>query len=397
MKRNQMSVGNGVENYIKYAMIVLIIALAGLTAFLVWQAEQSETEPIFIFTYAENQPEDYPTTQGAKRFAELVEERTNGAIRIIVHSGAALGTEAEVIQQLKYGGVDFARVSLSQLSEYIPKMNVLQMPYLYRDSEHMWSVLDGEIGAEFIDIVRDYELVGLSWYDAGARSFYNSVKPITCLEDIRGMRIRVQESELMADMVEALGASAWKIPYGDVYASLERGTVDGAENNWPSYVSMSHNEVAQYWTVDEHTRVPEMQLCAEHTWEKLSEEYQQIILECAKASSLYERELWKERETQAREEAVKSGVQIVEFSAEEKQRFREAMADVYEKYCGEYMETINKIIAEGKETKVTEKGVTNHGIFKRRKEEKTIFVQLRRIYHEWYAGIVNRFASAVYS
>ncbi len=382
---------------IKCIVAVMTVLAIGLIIFVAGLAERKENEPVYIFTYAENQPEDYPTTQGAKRFAELVEERTHGEIRIIVHSGAELGTEAEVIKQLWYGGVDFARVSLSQLSEHIPKMNVLQMPYLYRDSEHMWSVLDGEIGTEFIELVKDYQLVGLSWYDAGARNFYNSVKPITCLEDIRGMRIRVQESELMADMVEALGASAWKIPYGDVYASLERGTVDGAENNWPSYVSMSHNEVAKYWTMDEHTRVPEMQLCAEHTWEKLSEEQQQVILECAKESSLYERELWKERETQAREEAVKSGVQIVEFSAMEKQRFREAMADVYEKYCGEYMETINRIIAEGKETKVTEKGVTKNGLFKRYKKEKTIFVQLRCIYHEWYAGIVNRFTSAVYS
>ena len=200
----------------------------------------------------------------------------------------------------------------------------------------MWSVLDGEIGDDFIELAQEYELVGLSWYDAGARCFYNSVKPITCLEDVKGMRIRVQESDLMADMVEALGASAWKITYGEVYASLERGTVDGAENNWPSYVSMMHDEVAKYWTTDEHTRVPEMQLCSAHTWEKLTEEQQQIILECAKESALYERELWIEREAASREEAVAGGVLVVELSAEEKQRFQNAMMGVYEKYCGDH-------------------------------------------------------------
>ena len=323
------------------AGMVIVILIAGMP-------KQKEVEPKFVFSYAENQPQDYPTTLGAKRFAELVEERTNGEIRILVNAEGAMGTEAEVIEQLKYGGIDFARVSLSQLSEYIPKMNVLQMPYLYRDSAHMWSVLDGEIGDDFIELAQEYELVGLSWYDAGARCFYNSVKPITCLEDVKGMRIRVQESDLMADMVEALGASAWKITYGEVYASLERGTVDGAENNWPSYVSMMHDEVAKYWTTDEHTRVPEMQLCSAHTWEKLTEEQQQIILECAKESALYERKLWIEREAASREEAVAGGVLVVELSAEEKQRFQNAMMGVYEKYCGDHMDIIDQIIAVGK-------------------------------------------------
>ena len=145
-----------------------------------------------------------------------------------------------------------------------------------------------------------------------------------------------------------MGASAWKIAYGDVYSSLERCAVDGAENNWPSYVSMMHNEVAGYWTNDEHTRVPEMQLCSRHTWEKLSDEQQQIILECAKESALYERELWIEREEASREEAVLEGVQVIELSAEEKHRFQEAMMGVYEKYCGEYMDLIDQIIAEGR-------------------------------------------------
>lgn len=332
----------------RFVLVAIVLALAFAVLLMLDFPPQKIVEPEFVLTYAENQPEDYPTTQGAKYFAELVEERTGGAIRIIVHAEAELGTEAEVIQQLKYGGIDFARVSLSQLSEYIPEMNVLQMPYLYRDSAHMWSVLDGEIGEDFIEIVSGHELIGLSWYDAGARSFYNSVKPITCLEDIQGMRIRVQESEVMADMIEALGASSWKIAYGDVYSSLERGVVDGAENNWPSYVSMQHHEVAWYWTTDEHTRVPEMQLCSEHTWSKLSEEQQQIILECAKESALYERELWTEREEASRQEAIESGVQIVELSPEEKQRFQEAMMGVYEKYCGDYMDVIDEIIAEGK-------------------------------------------------
>lgn len=300
-----------------------------------------------MFSYAENQPEDYPTTLGALRFAELVEQQTEGRIRIVVQAEGKMGTEMEVIRQLQYGGIDFARVSLSQLASYVPELNVLQMPYLYADSEHMWRVLDGEIGVGFLECVRDSGLVGMSWYDAGARNFYNSVKPITCPEDMAGMKIRVQESEVMVDMVEALGATAMPISYEEVYSSLERGLCDGAENNWPSYESMRHYEVAQYYTVDEHTRVPEMQICSAHTWEKLSEEDRRIILECAEQSALYERELWIQREEKSRQTALDNGVQEIVLSYEEKQRFQRKMAEIYEKYCSEYMDMIEKIIAEG--------------------------------------------------
>ena len=173
--------------------------VAGMTILLTLSAwknhtylSKTEVEPEYVFSYAENQPEDYPTTLGAKYFAELVEERTNGRIRILVQPVGVLGSENKVIKQMQYGGIDFARVSLAQLAEYIPSLNVLQMPYLYTDSDHMWRVLDGEIGDAFLESVSADDVIGLSWYDAGARNFYNSVKPVTCLEDLKGMRISVQ-------------------------------------------------------------------------------------------------------------------------------------------------------------------------------------------------------------
>lgn len=328
-------------------IFVFVMVLAAAVFFLRLFGKQTETVPEYVFSYAENQPQDYPTTMGAIKFAEMVEERTEGRIRILVYAEGVKGAESEIIRQMKFGGIDFARVSLSQLAEYIPEMNVLQMPYLYADSAHMWRVLDGEIGIRFLSLADEYDLMGLSWYDAGARNFYTANKPITCLEDIEGMRIRVQESDMMADMVEALGASAVKIVYADVYSGIERGLVDGAENNWPSYESMKHDEVAKYFTVDEHTRVPEMQICSKKTWEKLSEEDRNIILECARESALYERELWKEREDASRQTAILRGAQVIELSAEEKKRFQAAVQGVYEKYCGDQMEIIDRIIAEG--------------------------------------------------
>lgn len=322
-----------------FAVVALIVVLI-----TVLFGKSKKNSPELVLRYAENQAEDYPTSLGAFYFAKLVEERTNGRIQILVYPGGALGREADVIKQMQYGGIDFARVSISQLGETSPKLNVLQMPYIYNSSEHMWSVLDGEIGNLFLEEMNDYGLVGLSWYDAGTRNFYSSVKPISCLEDLKGMRIRVQESNLMEDMVSSLGAIPVPISYEDVYSALEMGTVDGAENNWPSYESVKHYEVAKYWTEDEHTRVPEIQLCSEATWNLLSEEDRNIILQAAKESALYERTLWAEREKTAKDIALSGGTIVTELSDEEIARFREAMEDVYAKYCKNYMGILNEII-----------------------------------------------------
>lgn len=320
-------------------MVIIAVCLFFIT-------KKTEEAPEYVLLYAENQTADYPTTLGALRFAELVQERTEGRIHIIVESEAKLGAESEVLEQIKYGGIAFARVSLSQIAEQAPEMNVLQLPYLYRDSEHMWRVLDGEIGEEFLQKASAYGYTGLSWYDAGARSFYSVEKPITCLEDFQGMTIRVQESDMMADMVEALGAKAVKIAYSSVYSALQRHTIDGAENNWPSYEAMNHYEVAPYFTVDEHTRVPEMQICSVSIWEQLSEEDQTILRECARESAEYERELWKDREEKSRQTAIANGTQVISLSAEEKERFRNAMSNLYEEYCADSAELIQKIMEQ---------------------------------------------------
>jgi len=331
----------------KLLLLLIIFVIVAVVLLIRDILKPMEIEPEYVFFYAENQTEDYPTTLGGKRFAELVEERTDGRIRIMVQAEGKMGTERDVLQQLQYGGIDFARVSLSQLAELVPQMNVLQMPYIYENSEHMWQVLEGEIGDSLLADVNSIEMVGLSWYDAGARNFYSTEKPITCLEDIQGMRIRVQESEVMADMIETLGATALPITYAEVYSSLERGVCDGAENNWPSYEAMRHYEVAKYYSVDEHTRVPEIQLCSIHTWEKLSSEDQRIIKECAEESALYQREVWAQREEASRQTALENGVMEVVLSSEEKQRFRQEMSEIYEKYCSDYMDIIEQIIAAG--------------------------------------------------
>lgn len=304
--------------------------------------------PEYVFTYAENQAEDYPTTQGAYRFAELVKEKTGGKIEIQVNAGGILGDEKSVIEQMQFGGVDFARVSVSPLSEFVPKLNVLQMPYLYTGADHMWKVLEGDIGDDFLDSFDGSDLVALSWYDAGARSFYNSEKPIRKPEDLKGMKIRVQESVMMGRMIEMMGAIAVPTPYDEVYSALQTGKIDGAENNWPSYESANHYEVAKYFTLDEHTRVPELQIVSEVTWEKLTPEYQQIIRECAQESARYERRLWKKRSEASAEKVRAAGCEVTTLTPEEKQRFQEAVTPIYGEFCGDYVDLIDEIVAVGR-------------------------------------------------
>ena len=312
--------------------LILIVTVALSVSLLVFRSgKEVSNPPEYVLLYAENQIENYPTTQGAYRFADLVYERTGGRIKVLVKYDAELGSESEVIEQMSYGGVAFARVSLSQLAEFVPEMNVLQMPYLYSSSQHMWRVLDGELGDVFLRKPEMVGIVGLSWYDAGARNFY-SVRPIETLEDLKGMNMRVQESALMADMVSALGANPAKIVYSEVYSAIEQGIVDGAENNWPSYEAMRHYKVAKYYTVDEHTRVPELQICSKAIWDKLNDSDREIITQCAKESALYERELWEAREKISKEVAKSSGITVIELPASEKARFREAMSGVYTKY-----------------------------------------------------------------
>nr|WP_330373696.1 MULTISPECIES: TRAP transporter substrate-binding protein [Robinsoniella] len=328
---------------------IFVVAAALIMAVVILCPGRQEKKPEFIFSYAENQTKDYPTTMGGYKFAEMVEEQTDGRIKILVQAEGELGYEKDVIRQLQIGGIDFTRVSLAHLAEYIPKLTVLQMPYLYTNSNHMWRVLDGRIGDDFLKSIDPNEVIGLSWYDAGARNFYNSVRPVKSLEDIAGLRIRVQESSLMSDIVEALGAEAIPLDYADVYSGIQRGEVDGAENNWPSYETMGHYEVAGYYTIDEHTRVPEVQLCSEVTWNKLTPEDQVIIRSCAEESALYERELWRAQEIKSKHTAIDNNVEVSELSASEKERFQEAVKSVYKKYCADYMDVIEAIIEEGKE------------------------------------------------
>ncbi len=303
----------------------------------------AEEVPAFVLTYAENQPEGYPTVLGAQRFAELVQERTGGKVVIQVKYGGVYGSEAEVLEQMAFGGIDFARVSLAELSDEIPKLSVLQLPFLYEDSAHMWRILDGEIGAEFLTLFGEADLVGLSWYDAGARCFYTNKRPIHTPADLAGLTVRVQDSQLVVDMVTLLGGEPVTFPYSDVSYAFEMGKIDAAENNWPAYQILEHYRLAKYFTVDEHSRVPEIQLASSRTWDKLPEEYREIIAQCARESALYQRELWREQESNYRAAAIADGSVEIVLTPAERAEFRRLVEPLYEAYCADHMELVEQI------------------------------------------------------
>ena len=320
-----------------FLILTFLLLLAGC-------AEAPETsDPEFVLTYAENQPEGYPTVLAAQRFAELVKERTEGRVIIQVKHSGAFGSESEVLDQMAFGGIDFARVSLAELSDELPKLNVLQLPFLYKDADHMWRILDGEIGEDFLSVFSEAGLVGLSWYDAGARCFYTDVKPIRSPADMAGLTVRVQDSHMVMDMVKLMGATPVTFPYGDVSYAFEMDKIDAAENNWPAYQIQEHYRLAKYFTVDEHSRVPEIQLASQRTWDVLPEQYRDIIAACARESALYQRELWKEQEARSRAEAIEAGcVQIIPRTVQ-KDAFRALAEPLYERYCADYMDLVAQI------------------------------------------------------
>ena len=306
---------------------------------------EDESVPLLILRYGDNQPEDYPTTRAAEYFARLVEERTEGKICIRLYCNGELGDEIQVFEQVQFGGIDMARVSLGTLAEYHPAVEVLQLPFLYDDAAHMWRVLDGPIGEEFLAGTREAGVIGLSWFDAGARSFYTR-RQIGELADLRGMTIRVQESTLMSRMVELLGAKPVQIAYNDVYSALQTAKIEGAENNLPSYAATGHFQTAGYYLLDEHSRLPEMQIMSTVALEKIAEideGFVDVIQQCATECALYERELWMQEEEAAAQLVQEYGCVVTTLDAAQREEFRQAVQPIYEEYSEEQQALIRQI------------------------------------------------------
>jgi tripartite ATP-independent transporter DctP family solute receptor len=285
-----------------------------------------------VLRYADNQSDGYPTVEAAKYFAELVKERTDGKIEVMVFPDSVLGSETSVMEQMGYGGIDMSRFSVGTLTRYFPKLWTLQLPYLYTDNDHMWRVLDGEIGDMYLEEVSGKGLIALAWYDAGARSVYTRV-PVSGIEDLQGMVIRVMENDMMSRTIELLGAEAVQIPYGDVYSALQKMRIDGAENNLPSYVFTGHYQAAPYFYQDEHFRLPEVVMMSVYAEQKIAAvdpSFVGVVRTCAVESGLYERILWQQEEERAYEKAIASGVVVTKPSEDALLYLRQIMEPLYQ-------------------------------------------------------------------
>jgi len=292
---------------------------------------------------SDNQPEGYPTIIGDKAFAAEVEKNTQGRIKIQVFPGSQLGDEKSAIEQLQFGAIDAIRIGAAPLAEFNKQIGVLILPYLYKDKDQMFRVLEGPVGEKmFASLAADSQIVGLSWVDSGARNFYNTKKDVKTPADLKGLKIRVQESKPMMDMVKHLGASPTPMAYGDVYSALQTGVVDGAENNWPSYLSSNHYQVAKHITIDEHTRVPEMIAFSKISWDKLSPEDQKIVKAAAVVGASVERAEWLKQSEAAQATIVsKGGITITKLA--DNLAFQEKVKSMYADHA-EWKDIIQAIL-----------------------------------------------------
>ena len=333
---------------ILFASAALLAAAAMLTSCKEKTEGSKESAKTVTLKLSEVHADGYPTALADEEFARLVEEKTNGRVKIEVYTGGTLyGDESSSIEALGMGDLGFARVSASPVASYVPKINAIQLPYLYKNADHMWKVLNSEIGQKMLDDIEasGSGLMGLCYYDGGARSFYLS-KEVHSVADMAGLKIRVQNNQMMVRMCELLGASGVTgIGPGDVSSAIAQGTIDGAENNWPTYQNMGDYQFANYYVLDEHTRVPEILVGSVAALKKVDPADIAIIKECAKATQNFEIAKWKEKEASAEKIVRDNGNMIIELDDAAKAEFQTSMAPLYDEYGSEYKDVIEAIQA----------------------------------------------------
>lgn len=261
--------------------------------------------------------------------SELVEQRSNGELKIEIYPSQQLGTERELVELLQIGSVGITKVASTTLENFAPSYQVFGIPFIFRDDEHRFNVLEGAIGQQVLEDGEDYWFRGLCYYDAGSRSFYTKEKPVMTPDDLDGLKIRVMESRSAMEMVSTLGGSPTPLAWGELYTALQQGVVDGAENNAPSFYLSRHYEVSKYYTINQHTAVPDVLIISTHIWNSLSEEHKQILQQAALESAEYQKTLWAEASAEALAAVKEAGVEVI---YPDKTPFQEKVAPIYQKY-----------------------------------------------------------------
>ena len=265
------------------------------------------------FRAVDTQSNDHPTARALVHMSELVSDRTQGRHRIIVYSGGVLGEQKTNFEQTRAGVIDINRTNMAPLVSFVGKANILGLPFLFRSADHLHRILDGPIGEDILQSLEPHGFVGLAFFESGARSVYTARRPVQTIDDIKGLRIRLQESDLMVEMFATLGAEPVILPYTLTKTALTTGLIDAAENNWPSYVTSDHYSVAPYFTLTEHTMTPDVLIVSMKTWRSLDPEDQNIFRRAARDSSIFLRGQWKNREANFRKQALDLGVTVIEI------------------------------------------------------------------------------------
>jgi len=297
-------------------------------------------ENYVILRLAESQFSNYPSTQGDREFARLIELKSEGRIRVEVYDSAKLGEEASVIEQVQFGGIDLARVNLVSLDQYVPEIGIMTLPYMFRSSEHMWKVIEGSIGQSFKESLLKEKIACLCWYEGGAINFYNSKRDIQNVEDLKGLKISSQHSQPVMDAYPYLGISLLSTKSNDIYKSLQKGFIDGVEDNIITYYSSKYYGVAKYVTYDAHSYTPELIIASRTTMIQLPQSDQELIEEAAQESAVFQRKIWADMEIEAMEALKIQKIDITYPSEKYKKEFLAAVKPLYDLVDKETSEAI---------------------------------------------------------
>jgi tripartite ATP-independent transporter DctP family solute receptor len=261
---------------------------------------------------ADIQAEGFASVQALREMGEVVTQRTGGRHKMTVFHAGELGDEGQTIEQTRAGVIDISRVNAVEIGQFAPALKVLALPFLFRSDDHVHNVIDGPIGNEILASLAAYGFVGLTFYDAGARSIYTATKAVRTLPDLKGLRLRVQQSELMDKMATALGAEPIQmLSYSRIPTAFSTGLIDAAEGNWPAFMSGGHYKIAPFYSLTEHTRAPSVVIMSRRVWDELSPQDRAIIHDAARESAMHMREAWRHAEDAARNQASAAGVTIV--------------------------------------------------------------------------------------
>ncbi|MEN6309591.1 MAG: TRAP transporter substrate-binding protein [Anaerohalosphaeraceae bacterium] len=317
-----------------------IVISTALFSVFVRQMKNRDSGSSVVLKLSHGLEPTHPVHKGMVKMAERMLELSGNTVKIEIYPSGQLGSEAENLNQIQNGGLDMAKVSAAPLEGFVPEMTVFSIPYVFRDHDHFWKVLEGPIGQKMLLTGASKGLHGICYYDSGSRNFYTVSKPILTPDDLKGQKIRVQNSKTAIEMIKVLGGSPTPLSWGELYTSLQQKAVDGAENNPPSFYTNRHYEVCKHFSLTEHTRIPDLLVISEATWMKLSPQVQVWLKQAAEESVLYQRQLWKEETDKDLAECEKMGVTIYKPDLKP---FIEKAKPMYQQYEGT---AIGKLIQE---------------------------------------------------